>query len=339
MVTYLFGAGASRNAVPIIEDLKKSMLEEKTKLRLDFKPIDESLIVNKVEYPIENVFNKFIEDFDWVTEKVEAHQSVDTFAKKLYIRGEFELLKKLKTIMSIYFLIIQSKNKVDARYDGFFASILQENHLHFPSNLRVLTWNYDYQFEKAYAEYSSDYRFEACQTSLNIYSKNSRAPSFNGDRFGIIKLNGTASLVLDLDKSYPHYVINSVNESYNPDLFKLLLGNYASMHYSKKTKDKLLSSISFAWEDYSQGIVAVKNAIKATEETEILVVIGYSFPFFNRFVDRDIIKPMKKLKKVYFQAPDAEKLKERFLSIRNDLKEDNLVIRKDVDQFVFPNEL
>ncbi len=125
---------------------------------------------------------------------------------------------------------------------------------------------------------------------------------------------------------------------YSSALIEIFLQHYASMHHVGKTKERLIPSLSFAWEDYSTGKVAIKRAIESTSETEILVVIGYSFPFFNRFVDRDIIRSMNRLKKVYFQAPDAEVLKERFLAIRNDLKDENLIIRKDVHQFVFPIE-
>jgi len=70
-----------------------------------------------------------------------------------------------------------------------------------------------------------------------------------------------------------------------------------------------------------------------------LIVIGYSFPYFNREIDREIIANMNNLKKVYFQSLDAENLKERFLSIRDDLKDNQLLVRKDCGQFLLPNEL
>jgi hypothetical protein len=45
------------------------------------------------------------------------------------------------------------------------------------------------------------------------------------------------------------------------------------------------------------------------------------------------------LKKVYFQAPDAEDLRERFLAINDKLDPNNLILRKDIKQFTLPNEL
>ncbi len=48
---------------------------------------------------------------------------------------------------------------------------------------------------------------------------------------------------------------------------------------------------------------------------------------------------MNKLEKVYFQAPDAQNLVERFESIRPDIDNRKLVARFDIDQFLLPNEL
>ena len=103
-------------------------------------------------------------------------------------------------------------------------------------------------------------------------------------------------------------------------------------------QEKTSSSISFAWEEENERSGIIQKARQDVSETNILVVIGYSFPFFNRIIDRDIIRGMNKLEKVYFQAPDANDIKERFLAIRDDIAPDKLLTRFDVKQFVFPNE-
>lgn len=339
MITYLFGAGASKNAVPIVSELNRSMFLLQETLAKEYKPSAEYFYIGNEPYGASAILEDFLNSFTWLIEASSSHQSVDTFAKKLFIKGEFELLKKLKTILSIYLIIIQSKGKTDVRYDTFFASILKENHLSFPKHLRILTWNYDYQLEKAYSEFSQDYRFEACQSMLNICSKNSGADNFATDTFGIVKINGTAYLGNDSKARYPFRLIQSVNEKYSIDFFEQLLKQYAKLHISSKTKNRLNPSLSFSWEDYSIHSETINNAIKATKDTEYLVVIGYSFPLFNREVDRKIIGSMKNLKGVYFQAPDADSIKERFLAIRNDVDEKSLVTIKDIYQFVFPNEL
>ncbi len=41
----------------------------------------------------------------------------------------------------------------------------------------------------------------------------------------------------------------------------------------------------------------------------------------------------------HYKAPDAEILRERFKSIRNDLNDSDLILRYDLEQFLLPNEL
>jgi hypothetical protein len=47
---------------------------------------------------------------------------------------------------------------------------------------------------------------------------------------------------------------------------------------------------------------------------------------------------MRHLKKVYFQAPDAGDIRERFFSITDLIPSDRLIVRNNVDQFLIPNE-
>jgi hypothetical protein len=338
-ITYLFGAGASKNSIPITEGLIESMNEELRNFRDNF-----TSILNEVKTATshphisdpekgEKIFKQFLSDFELIINSSRTHQSIDTFAKKLHIQKNHDTLNKLKTILSLYFIIVQSRKYADVRYDSFFASILEENHSTFPKNLKILSWNYDYQIEKAHSVYSGDPRIESCIRSLNIFSKNSLNDSFDSDKFGIIKLNGTAAFMLHSENNKPHLYFDFVDAPLNSSLTSEILANYVSLQITRK--DEFIPALSFAWEDRE---AIVKKAIEFTKSTEILVVIGYSFPFFNRFIDRDIIRAMKNLKKVYFQAPDAGNLKERFLAIRDDIEDKNLEPRNDIKQFVFPNE-
>ncbi|MFX5587009.1 hypothetical protein ABTE16_19900, partial [Acinetobacter baumannii] len=42
-----------------------------------------------------------------------------------------------------------------------------------------------------------------------------------------------------------------------------------------------------------------------TEGTDILVIIGYSFPFFNRKIDRQLFESIGPNAKIYYQDPNA----------------------------------
>ena len=55
----------------------------------------------------------------------------------------------------------------------------------------------------------------------------------------------------------------------------------------------------YSWENNPVFDNIRTNALKATKETDILIIIGYSFPTFNRNIDKSILKNMIRLKKVF----------------------------------------
>ena len=65
-ITYLFGAGASKNSIPIVDELKNSMIEIKNKLLSDFDLNQENLMVDEEEYLTKDVFEDVIKDLEWV---------------------------------------------------------------------------------------------------------------------------------------------------------------------------------------------------------------------------------------------------------------------------------
>lgn len=165
--------------------------------------------------------------------------------------------------------------------------------------------------------------------ALNILNK--KDPT--NDRFRILKLNGCTDCFAEInweDYTFSIHKLNTITKKF--------------AELKTKAVDDKSSGLSFAWEEEHRGFAydeIVSMSLQETADTEILIVIGYSFPFFNREIDREIIRNMTQLKKVYFQAPDpdANILKERFLSVREDIPDNNLITRFDVGQFLLPNEL
>ncbi len=336
-ITYLFGAGASKNALPIVNEIPKRLKFVIDLLKSDeFKLSDSEkfadLNLNQSKREIQNVL---IEDLEWLLEKSSNHASIDTFAKKLYIKRERDNLNRLKLSFSVYFVIEQFINRADMRYDSFFASLLKDDISKFPNNVRVLSWNYDMQFEKAFSEYTNQREYSTNQAFLNVITKYGYDTP-DDSKFSILKLNGSTNLMQHAGWDQYQYFSEFCDEL-SIDVLSKAIRNYASLRFGAA---KGFSGLSFAWERFGEPekdiILHAKNE---TANTVILIVVGYSFPYFNREIDRDIIQNMKYLKKVYFQAPDADNLKERFLSIREDLPDEQLVSRFDVGQFLLPNEL
>ena len=92
-----------------------------------------------------------------------------------------------------------------------------------------------------------------------------------------------------------------------------------------------------------EKISNAKSGFKYVYSNQTLVIIGYSFPYFNREVDRLILQNMNQLKNVYIQSlPDnAVEIAQRFQNLRTDfnIKSNNLKIITDVNQFYLPPEL
>ncbi len=333
-IAYLFGAGASYNALPIVKEIRERLLKvigilKQAQFILPHEKFASLAVKNaktQREYQIE-----MIEALHWLYTESENSASIDTYAKKLLIRKRFNELRKLKIALSIFFTIEQMLNKPDNRYDYFYAALINDV-FDLPENLRILSWNYDFQFEIAFSEYSNEELLPSNQRKLNVKSKSFRNRESEG--FSINKLNGTASLLKDSgfeESSFYH----NFNVPLDKPVISQIVYKYAQAYYD----NKYMISLSFAWEPEKGDRKALDMALKDTIDTEILIVVGYSFPFFNREIDRRIINNMGNLRKVYFQAPDADNLVQRFEAIRDDIDKKYLVPIKDVEQFLIPNEL
>jgi hypothetical protein len=98
---------------------------------------------------------------------------------------------------------------------------------------------------------------------------------------------------------------------------------------------------TFAWEDNAVAKRAIELAESALEAAEVLVVIGYSFPAFNRLVDTRLMNAFQTggpKKRLVIQNPSFSR--EDVLNLF-ELDEDGVDITVDAnkDQFHLPNEL
>lgn len=331
-ITYIFGAGASAKCLPVVFEMPKRIQDLIGFLKSQpFSLGDGEFDVWK-NTPKSQVFELLITDLEWIHGNSKNHQSIDTFAKKLMIMQSWKELSRLKRALSVFFVIEQFRKRPDPRYDGFFASIIKQSIKDMPGNIKILSWNYDYQFEISFKSYSGDARVVG-NTTFPIYSKftNNKSPA-NG--FALYKLNGTASFVRD-EVEYTYF--NHFKDICDNDIILEILRNYAA---GANQIHRLNSALSFAFEIDLQATQTILNtAIEATKNTDVLVVIGYSFPFFNREFDRTLINSMDSLEKIYIQSPDASNVAERIEAVRDMLNPPRIVEKNDTSQFLLPNEL
>ncbi len=324
-ITYLLGAGASCQSLPMVKDIPDAL----EKFAQDFSPPNlnepNAMVSLNVSGSIAKKFlftqkddknsferyhallQKFQKDIIWLQKESKKHSSIDTFAKKLHLQKKTSDLKRLKIILSSFFIYLQTK-KFDTRYDSFFASILEDiNSL--PENLKILSWNYDSQFEVAFKNFTN-LSIKNSKETLNICSKGLKNNLTKANSFSVFKINGTTNLITNLDKENNEY---EIIEDFDIDEIKLAR-EFLEL-YDNSSIRKSQSIMSFAWEKNSNSDLFFENLKKSIINTETLIIIGYSFPFFNRKVDKSILDSMTNLKKVYVQDPNntediIEKIKE-----------------------------
>jgi len=273
---------------------------------------------------------KLINDIEWLADNAAKHASIDTFAKKLFLTKNDCDYFRLKRGLIAFLNYEQMVNPPDSRYDSFLASILLENRDDFPGEIAIVSWNYDVQFELAYREYFPNEGLGHLSHFLNVYDKY-RDSSWDGPYkeakgFHILKLNGSAC-------------VNSGEDFFteNNDVISSVCSIYDKINIGS-------CRLSFAWERMQQQYEQrIEDCVK---DAQIMVVIGYSFPFFNRPIDRLIFRKMDKLEKIYIQDLYPENVKQ---SLRSALTAEELTSRKMMsriecipvndNQFFLPPEL
>lgn len=334
-ITYLLGAGASANCMPVISNMQVRIryLREFLETFSDKKLNPAAYLTMGFNKDYQSEYDQLQTELAWLLEESRPHQTVDTLAKKLYHTDNDSLLR-LKRVLIFYFLLEQlfyfqtgdvnlkntetfiPKQIPDKRYDSFIASILKNeaNKVEIKPGIRVITWNYDMQFEMAFR----NYRKNADAYIFNVQKQLQVIPSrrclddptyFNMidiDKFSIIKLNGLA--LFDNEDANNYRTVLDEAPINNRDRMNHFF-TYCKQMFQNDWKEKnFVKMFNFCWEHNSSfthtytGIdKTLKLAKQVAEKTDILVVIGYSFPFFNRETDSILINSMKNLRKVYIQ--------------------------------------
>lgn len=339
------GAGASCEVLPLIKEMPKRLKELSRSLKTH---IDALIYPSSGTYAVfddKNWIATISKQFEELAEICDVHSSVDTYAKKLFIKKDFSKLDWLKSVLSSYFMIemILKKGQVDKRYDNFWASVINTHASSLPSNLRIVTWNYDTQLEQSFMEYSIDPSLSTAYHSMNICDDKERIHQLAEDKFKIYKLNGTAAFALNKGNNSYEYLFKNFKDDIQSELLPKLISYLENSYLSQQTSRKLQPTFTYAWEttqninNRNSILECVSNDIK---DTNVLVVIGYSFPYFNREIDRMLLKESN-IHKIYVQDYNSNEIITNLKSIFEDKTE--IIDFKPVPvsdmQFFIPPEL
>lgn len=322
-IVYLFGAGASANALPVVNqvpDRIRKMIEDLPELEAK----DKSL------HPCESEnLQVLLDELKWLHEIIGDHATMDTLAKKLWIQKNFDEYNRLRFAISTYFVLEQAYQKPDSRYETFFTALYDDTRSHDDSPLSnqvsILSWNYDSQFEIAY--HGIGLQFASFMDDIHAVLGIDTNRIGTKDKFNILKLNGTALLSMDKSPVNPFWGRRSMS-----------IANYIhTLYIEGRDSENIYNPLSFAWDDFNSSRDLSKNIESRVNGAEILIIVGYSFPFFNRAIDRKIIESMPNLKKIYFQDKDPDNIAKAFKAISN--KSFEIETTSYTDQFFLPPEL
>lgn len=368
-VVYLLGAGASYGkrddgfsrdniveGIPIVREFIEQ-LEYVISIYSDFDFKDNPIYtMSSIRINLIDAQKELLADLQWLIDNTKRHATVDTFAKKLFLTNHTDDYVKLKRLLSLFLMTEQFIHKPDSRYDTFLANVLQRNKngkLRISEDITILTWNYDSQFEIAYKEYLySDSNPEIIkfpeQLGIDIHNQEVgfiKPKTFVDDGARqIFKINGSASFVSEY--SIAHYYEYS-GGVLKENLAKSFLWTYhVPYHLNGEGLDPHLHCLlNFAWEkqkdEFDKHYYNRLNS--AISDAMTLVVIGYTFPFFNREIDAKLLLNMPNLRNVYIQDPQANNVKQVFVTVmqkaNQPISPDNIHTISDVEQFYLPAEL
>jgi hypothetical protein len=334
-VTYLLGAGASVKGLPTVKPT--SVSNGLAKALSDFAQMFEN--DKSVSSSNDEFVKEMVGDLRWLATNSEKFGTTDTFAKFLYLKDRNSLLR-LKLALSFYFTVEQFLNdKKDDRALIFLTTVMEYGQV-FPRNIKILSWNYDFQIEIAAEvfrkeEYHPAFITAATPPLINYYPGLGNALLNNDVRnITMIHLNGIAGYFFyEPSQTHLSLFFNKPPENINEIIKGITL--------DKNKKHHLLT---FAWEEETDSAIflnkRIEYATSLVEDTDIFVIIGYSFPYFNRSIDSQIFNALQKsgrLKKIYYQDParSGDFLKNQF-AISKDIE---IIPVSDTSNYFVPNEL
>ncbi len=224
-VSYYLGAGASFGTIPIINELSLQLTHFAAEL-------------NKFEIHPEykDQLKELSDSIFKISSRSSYFGSIDTFAQNLYFnrRNEGKIsLSLIKTVISLYFSILQTEKNVHNRLIYFLTKI--RKHLITSSQslnpkIKFITWNYDFQLELALNELifqMDDVRLLI--DKLLIYP-NQQSGNFINQEYQIIHLNGIAGL-FDVIKSGENEIGSLFNRSNSKSREKIFWKMYFLSSY------------------------------------------------------------------------------------------------------------
>ena len=320
-VTYLLGAGASANALPVANQIQiylsgflnfisheSNELEDKTYFANDTNPKKRTLkslqmeIIFNLKFLIEKTSiteNNFVRNQDHkrrtkepinINSRSITFDDIATNSLMMSVGLEYEKMATTYCLMMSYF---EYQSDIDGRYINFINNITNENKVIKP-NIKILNWNYDNQLQKAITHVNQNFDFHQAYKNLKTVERHAKSPPQNGCLF---RLNGSFNYSCKDSRIIGNpYIMGDLGgqKKKGVDLIRELVNLYDLCVYENYYC--LLSLNNDLLKTKSKEL-----AIEQIKDAEFLIIIGSSFPFVNVSTDRDLLNSMPSLKKVFIQ--------------------------------------
>lgn len=270
-IRYILGAGASANAIPTVRDFVGILNLYGAQLNSFAE-----------EFPQLKILANWFEE---ISKQIQTTFSIDTLAKMYWFRGDIPGYNRIKTVIAVTLNLLELDRDCDKRYDAFLSALLQreEQVLNFPSSIQLVSWNYDFQFASSHRKI----------LNLNIDEMNNVGFMDTKKILPLTNLNGSAFCkgTYKVAKPFRNYGIPiskdgaNVIPAFREELIKAVEVTNETTHWG---------NIKFSWEGKLN--IDEINQFKP----DVTVIIGYSFPTFNREVDKVLME--QNHHKVYVQC-------------------------------------
>lgn len=350
-LTYILGAGASYQSFPLVKTFSKRYKEFIS--FLNKTGIKDRMALHHAH-------------FSAFSDNLESHQSFDTYFKKLFHTNDYHQIKKTKKILHLYFIWehlvppytnnesrdtfieesdingFRKQSRIDKRYDALIAGILKPRlgKASVYTKTNFISWNYDLNLLSSIKNFF--YPKESYESFIKCIQKNNSIWEID-EQITIINLNGY----------FYSKKFNSCTHLLNISAKDIIEQKIEEGFLIENMLDDDSELIRFAWEAVSESerdmqkqvIDVVKNKIANSDN---IVVIGYSFPLYNRIVDYQYFNPLLlNGKAVYIQDINAQNFDD---ILRNDFRLDDsmeilntpytrMVLQANCDNFIIPSSI
>lgn len=332
--TYLLGAGASAPTLPVNKGLLNRLQDIITLGPNHLKELKNKNYLRHFENTFTPIINEAIREI-----------SIDTLAHN-YI-DQKDKLHHIKCLIWMYFSSIAGFGNINSRYKNLLLKIGEKtsNRYFMNNNVSFLSWNYDLQLEEAFSELDHC-SFDQVQTNLysfpGLYYTNANLLDRNSnlERFGLVHLNGCAGYYYDNNSSsyQSWFKCDYCNASEYDRLMKIVVDKF----YTNTTYNSFSNCLNFSNPENYISKKSLDYSIEIAKATTQLIVIGYSFPDFNKIIDKELLSNMNNLKKIYIQDPHPEKIYEKIMMddgfVQQKIRKEEIkpYLISNVDEFCLP---